>query len=169
MFLSLIDRKSTRLNSSHVKISYAVLCLKKKSGRLEPAGSTQRAARAAALGSSPGAGGGPEARTRAAAAPMAMPPRTVSEPSSMRRPAARAAVPAPPSPPAYRVGGAAGAPLLVAAAAATAHAAGGVALTPQPGDLRRLRLPPLLAPAFFFFRLGDHRDLHSFPPRRSSD
>src|SRR5690606_42125229 len=27
------DRKSTRLNSSHVKISYAVLCLKKKTGR----------------------------------------------------------------------------------------------------------------------------------------
>src|SRR5690606_39539085 len=27
---STIDRKSTRLNSSHVKISYAVLCLKKK-------------------------------------------------------------------------------------------------------------------------------------------
>src|SRR5436309_4784505 len=26
------DRKSTRLNSSHVKISYAVFCLKKKSG-----------------------------------------------------------------------------------------------------------------------------------------
>src|SRR5690606_41332733 len=26
-----IDRKSTRLNSSHVKISYAVFCLKKKS------------------------------------------------------------------------------------------------------------------------------------------
>src|SRR5215475_15102570 len=25
-----IDRKSTRLNSSHVKISYAVFCLKKK-------------------------------------------------------------------------------------------------------------------------------------------
>src|SRR5690606_16643936 len=25
-----VDRKSTRLNSSHVKISYAVLCLKKK-------------------------------------------------------------------------------------------------------------------------------------------
>ena len=24
------DRKSTRLNSSHVKISYAVFCLKKK-------------------------------------------------------------------------------------------------------------------------------------------
>src|SRR5690554_7022782 len=28
--LSLIDRKSTRLNSSHVRISYAVFCLKKK-------------------------------------------------------------------------------------------------------------------------------------------
>src|SRR5690606_40587047 len=27
------DRKSTRLNSSHVKISYAVFCLKKKIGR----------------------------------------------------------------------------------------------------------------------------------------
>src|SRR5690554_3880723 len=29
-FLQLIDRKSTRLNSSHVRISYAVFCLKKK-------------------------------------------------------------------------------------------------------------------------------------------
>src|SRR5439155_10974253 len=28
--LSVVDRKSTRLNSSHVAISYAVLCLKKK-------------------------------------------------------------------------------------------------------------------------------------------
>src|SRR5690606_40381953 len=28
--LDQIDRKSTRLNSSHVKISYAVFCLKKK-------------------------------------------------------------------------------------------------------------------------------------------
>src|SRR5690606_41418080 len=28
-----IDRKSTRLNSSHVKISYAVFCLKKKNRR----------------------------------------------------------------------------------------------------------------------------------------
>src|SRR5436309_11971318 len=27
---TLLDRKSTRLNSSHVKISYAVFCLKKK-------------------------------------------------------------------------------------------------------------------------------------------
>src|SRR5690606_41704988 len=29
-----IDRKSTRLNSSHVKISYAVFCLKKKKNLL---------------------------------------------------------------------------------------------------------------------------------------
>src|SRR5690606_41758264 len=28
--LDFLDRKSTRLNSSHVKISYAVFCLKKK-------------------------------------------------------------------------------------------------------------------------------------------
>src|SRR5690606_41350986 len=28
--VSMTDRKSTRLNSSHVKISYAVFCLKKK-------------------------------------------------------------------------------------------------------------------------------------------
>src|SRR5438067_6363439 len=29
-FLEQVDRKSTRLNSSHVSISYAVFCLKKK-------------------------------------------------------------------------------------------------------------------------------------------
>src|SRR5436309_14427715 len=29
------DRKSTRLNSSHVKISYAVFCLKKKKGLID--------------------------------------------------------------------------------------------------------------------------------------
>src|SRR5690349_23906379 len=28
-----VDRKSTRLNSSHVEISYAVFCLKKKKGK----------------------------------------------------------------------------------------------------------------------------------------
>src|SRR3989442_6955953 len=28
-----LDRKSTRLNSSHVRISYAVFCLKKKNNR----------------------------------------------------------------------------------------------------------------------------------------
>src|SRR5690606_41425372 len=31
-----VDRKSTRLNSSHVKISYAAFCLKKKSTRAPP-------------------------------------------------------------------------------------------------------------------------------------
>src|SRR5690349_8068658 len=31
-----IDRKSTRLNSSHVEISYAVFCLKKKKNHREP-------------------------------------------------------------------------------------------------------------------------------------
>src|SRR5690606_41606127 len=30
------DRKSTRLNSSHVKISYAVFCLKKKNNKTKP-------------------------------------------------------------------------------------------------------------------------------------
>src|SRR5439155_6260057 len=34
-YLSFIDRKSTRLNSSHVAISYAVFCLKKKKRRNE--------------------------------------------------------------------------------------------------------------------------------------
>src|SRR5690606_40264326 len=32
--LLLLDRKSTRLNSSHVKISYAVFCLKKKTAAI---------------------------------------------------------------------------------------------------------------------------------------
>src|SRR5690242_20038129 len=38
------DRKSTRLNSSHMSISYAVFCLKKKRpspGRPHPTGSTR--------------------------------------------------------------------------------------------------------------------------------
>src|SRR3989442_10412126 len=30
-----LDRKSTRLNSSHVRISYAVFCLKKKKTKME--------------------------------------------------------------------------------------------------------------------------------------
>src|SRR2546427_6643586 len=38
-----IDRKSTRLNSSHSQISYAVFCLKKKSERRE--GGNRRVAR----------------------------------------------------------------------------------------------------------------------------
>src|SRR5699024_11997909 len=33
LFLKCEDRKSTRLNSSHVSISYAVFCLKKKKKR----------------------------------------------------------------------------------------------------------------------------------------
>src|SRR3989304_4781749 len=33
-----LDRKSTRLNSSHGYISYAVFCLKKNAGRREPLG-----------------------------------------------------------------------------------------------------------------------------------
>src|SRR5690606_39631063 len=37
-----VDRKSTRLNSSHVKISYAVFCLKKKTHK-QPAGLGERA------------------------------------------------------------------------------------------------------------------------------
>src|SRR5690349_25172753 len=32
------DRKSTRLNSSHVEISYAVFCLKKKNSRQDSVG-----------------------------------------------------------------------------------------------------------------------------------
>src|SRR2546427_8866076 len=35
------DRKSTRLNSSHSQISYAVFCLKKKKKRLTPHGTSQ--------------------------------------------------------------------------------------------------------------------------------
>src|SRR5260221_10723970 len=35
LFLSALDRKSTRLNSSHTVISYAVFCLKKKKKVLE--------------------------------------------------------------------------------------------------------------------------------------
>src|SRR3989442_6116247 len=31
-----VDRKSTRLNSSHVRISYAVFCLKKTTNELTP-------------------------------------------------------------------------------------------------------------------------------------
>src|SRR3989442_6948071 len=34
------DRKSTRLNSSHVRISYAVFCLKKKKNHTETADTT---------------------------------------------------------------------------------------------------------------------------------
>src|SRR5690349_25059696 len=33
--LTFVDRKSTRLNSSHVEISYAVFCLKKKKKKIK--------------------------------------------------------------------------------------------------------------------------------------
>src|SRR6266542_5631609 len=36
------DRKSTRLNSSHGSISYAVFCLKKKKGRSTPLNTSHR-------------------------------------------------------------------------------------------------------------------------------
>src|SRR5690606_40686238 len=36
LYVKNVDRKSTRLNSSHVKISYAVFCLKKKNTRNVP-------------------------------------------------------------------------------------------------------------------------------------
>src|SRR3712207_8954592 len=35
-FAAIKDRKSTRLNSSHANISYAVFCLKKKKNRGQP-------------------------------------------------------------------------------------------------------------------------------------
>src|SRR3712207_6873915 len=38
------DRKSTRLNSSHANISYAVFCLKKILQRVDPAGGRSREA-----------------------------------------------------------------------------------------------------------------------------
>src|SRR2546430_3545772 len=37
MFAGIVDRKSTRLNSSHSQISYAVFCLKKKKTKTLPA------------------------------------------------------------------------------------------------------------------------------------
>src|SRR5690554_7272877 len=40
-----VDRKSTRLNSSHVRISYAVFCLKKKSPSGRPTSSLRHATR----------------------------------------------------------------------------------------------------------------------------
>src|SRR5690349_22228908 len=35
IFIALLDRKSTRLNSSHVETSYAVFCLNKKSALVD--------------------------------------------------------------------------------------------------------------------------------------
>src|SRR5947208_13251811 len=44
------DRKSTRLNSSHQIISYAVFCLKKKTRKLRPSGCITSHARSAPAG-----------------------------------------------------------------------------------------------------------------------
>src|SRR5690554_7769498 len=40
----IVDRKSTRLNSSHVRISYAVFCLKKKNSHRRPSSTISRTA-----------------------------------------------------------------------------------------------------------------------------
>src|SRR6267378_2117839 len=40
------DRKSTRLNSSHVEISYAVFCLKKKKNNIETTSKVKKTQRA---------------------------------------------------------------------------------------------------------------------------
>src|SRR5256886_8940963 len=45
------DRKSTRLNSSHSQISYAVFCLKKQNNRRLPAGRAENIAVAELYGS----------------------------------------------------------------------------------------------------------------------
>src|SRR3989442_8722661 len=44
------DRKSTRLNSSHVRISYAVFCLKKKNTNAQNQANRRAAAHYTALG-----------------------------------------------------------------------------------------------------------------------
>src|SRR5215475_6241552 len=53
------DRKSTRLNSSHVKISYAVFCLKKK----KTTGATDGRTNNASFTGGPGAGRGGKVKT----------------------------------------------------------------------------------------------------------
>src|SRR2546426_8869368 len=45
---TLLDRKSTRLNSSHLVISYAVFCLKKKKYRRVPEGTRRILSRVSA-------------------------------------------------------------------------------------------------------------------------
>src|SRR5690349_22210255 len=58
---SWIDRKSTRLNSSHVEISYAVFCLKKKNKREQD--EQERQVEPAEEGGVPLGEGGEQART----------------------------------------------------------------------------------------------------------
>src|SRR2546430_3443987 len=47
------DRKSTRLNSSHSQISYAVFCLKKKTTRRTAAPSARKRQRRLSIGTAP--------------------------------------------------------------------------------------------------------------------
>src|SRR6266540_3195711 len=97
------DRKSTRLNSSHITISYAVLCLKKK--KHGDSGAASRPARYT-------------------------PPAAAFEPVELAEGVVRREL------------------------------------------LDRHAQHPGCRPLdglFFFYGYGHHRDLHSFPPRRSSD
>src|SRR5690606_41853231 len=55
-----VDRKSTRLNSSHVKISYAVFCLKKK--KTQRSSGRRQHTRSAEAASDPPARGAPTLR-----------------------------------------------------------------------------------------------------------
>src|SRR5688572_31740788 len=47
------DRKSTRLNSSHSQISYAVFCLKKKKKKIKPPTTTTQLAQSSVFRSNP--------------------------------------------------------------------------------------------------------------------
>src|SRR2546430_13696086 len=53
LLTSPLDRKSTRLNSSHSQISYAVFCLKKKKTYVAPALAADGSQRAATVSVSP--------------------------------------------------------------------------------------------------------------------
>src|SRR5690606_37003483 len=129
------DRKSTRLNSSHVKISYAVFCLKKKMSRLNqrlrsPTGRPlQRAAFyfKEALGSLLTGSNRNQTRLLSSWTEIVQKIRAVKEFSGI-------------SP----------IPLF-------SHFTANQAILDS------------LSSQFFFYCYGDHRDLHSFPTRRSSD
>src|SRR5690606_4294453 len=101
------DRKSTRLNSSHVKISYAVFCLKSTASTESSALTLHDALPIWEAPAGPAGYGGPDrrsgpaasARTRAAAAPGAGSrggPTPGSPPPAARRPGPRAPATGPP-------------------------------------------------------------------------
>src|SRR5256885_5222513 len=81
------DRKSTRLNSSHLVISYAVFCLKKKQPQRRPAGGNP--------GPPPHLRAGPSGRSRPRPDPACPPP----SPHRSGRPPAPAPTSPPPTPP----------------------------------------------------------------------